>query len=341
MSQRQVIIISTITIVYLVFLRATYTTRITTPTSGLDASAASSIMKEIVRVAKEERIIVVCTIHQPSTKVYNGFDQLMLMSRGRQAYSGDVKDAVAYFDGVGYPCPPAMNPAEFFLDLVNSDFTDEAAVNTILDTWEEKRPEGGGSSHHKKGFGEGDDAQEGVTDVQGSSLATEVSIMFRRHGSLIARDPILYIGRCVSFLIINLVFALVYLSARDNTQDQSMNKFWVQCWFIGVPCNMGVVAVYVLNDEFKSIVRETKNGMVSSVSYVVAKTVLVLPIFFVFAVFALGIPLYCVLGAPGESFIMVMILYSAGMFVFESVAECLSVWMEDPVLGMLMFMNFW
>lgn len=26
-------------------------------------------MQEIVRVAKEERIIIVCTIHQPSTKV--------------------------------------------------------------------------------------------------------------------------------------------------------------------------------------------------------------------------------------------------------------------------------
>lgn len=68
-------------------------------------------MQEIVRVAKEERIIVVCTIHQPSTKVYNGFDQLMIMSRGRQAYSGDVKDAVAYFEGIGYPCPPGKQHA--------------------------------------------------------------------------------------------------------------------------------------------------------------------------------------------------------------------------------------
>ena len=216
------------------------------PTSGLDAAAASSIMQEIVRVAKEERIIVVCTIHQPSTKVYNGFDQLMIMSRGRQAYSGDVKDAVPYFDGIGYPCPPAMNPAEFFLDLVNSDFTDEAAVTAILDTWEEKRPDGGASSHHKKGF-EDDDGQEGVTKVQKAPLSKEISIMFRRHGSLILRDPILYVGRCGIFLTMCLVFALVYLSGRDNTQDQTINKFWLMIWFIGVPSNMGVVAVYAVS----------------------------------------------------------------------------------------------
>lgn len=51
------------------------------PTSGLDAAAASNIMQEIVRVAKEERLIIVCTIHQPSTKVFTSFDELMIMSR--------------------------------------------------------------------------------------------------------------------------------------------------------------------------------------------------------------------------------------------------------------------
>jgi hypothetical protein len=34
-------------------------------------------MQEIVRVAKKERIIIMCTIHQPSTKVYNGFDEVV------------------------------------------------------------------------------------------------------------------------------------------------------------------------------------------------------------------------------------------------------------------------
>lgn len=120
------------------------------PTSGLDAAAATNIMEEIVRVAKEERIIIFCTIHQPSTKVYNGFDQLMILSQGRQAFSGDVTDAIPYFESIGNPCPPATNPAEFFLNLVNSDFSEESVVNNILDTWEEQKPESGASSHHGK-----------------------------------------------------------------------------------------------------------------------------------------------------------------------------------------------
>lgn len=77
-------------------------------------------MHEIVRVAKDERLIIVCTIHQPSTKVYNGFDKVMILSKGREAFAGDVTDAIPYFDSIGSPCPANTNPAEFFLDLVNA-----------------------------------------------------------------------------------------------------------------------------------------------------------------------------------------------------------------------------
>lgn len=68
----------------------------------------------------DERLIIVCTIHQPSTKVYNGFDEVMILSKGREAFTGDVHDAIPYFNDIGSPCPANTNPAEFFLDLVNS-----------------------------------------------------------------------------------------------------------------------------------------------------------------------------------------------------------------------------
>ena len=104
---------------------------------------------------------------------------------------------------------------------------------------------------------------------------------------------------------------------------------------------MGVVAVYALNDEFKSVIRETKNGMLAGVSYVVAKSILLVPILFIFALFCLGIPMYAIQSAAGETFGIMLVLFASLLFVFESVAECLSVWFHDPILGMLMFMNFW
>jgi hypothetical protein len=114
---------------------------------------------------------------------------------------------------------------EHFLDLINADFSDEAEVDKILNMWEEKRPEAG-SSHHKDNAEE-DKEQTGVSAMKRASLLTEISIMFRRHGNIIVRDPILYLGRCVIFLICNTIFALVYLKARDYDQEQALNKMWV------------------------------------------------------------------------------------------------------------------
>ena len=120
---------------------------------------------------------------------------------------------------------------QFFLDLVNSDFSDEAAVAEILDTWEEKGGGGALSSHHSgHGKSELDEDDEGVVNMEKKSIGPEITILFRRHFALIIRDPILYIGRCIVFLVSCLIFSLVYLKARKDDQDQVQNKFWLSIW---------------------------------------------------------------------------------------------------------------
>ena len=102
-----------------------------------------------------------------------------------------------------------------------------------------------------------------------------------------------------------------------------------------------VVAVYALNDEFKSIQRECKNGQVSGPSYAIAKITLVTPFMLLFAVSSIGIPAFLVQDVPGEAASRFFFLFAALYFVFESVAEVLSIFIDDPILGMLCFMNFW
>lgn len=104
---------------------------------------------------------------------------------------------------------------------------------------------------------------------------------------------------------------------------------------------VSVVAVYALNDEFKSILRETKNGMVSPASYILAKTIMVLPVMYIMSLFALVIPSYVIQGNPWEGFGQSTLLWSVTMYCFECLAECLSAWVEDPIFGMLQALNFW
>lgn len=92
------------------------------PTSGLDSVASFEVMNFIKELATRHRLVVVASIHQPSTKTFGLFDRLMLLSGGRTCYFGPINDIHAYFSRISYEIPVHTNPAEYLLDLVNIDF---------------------------------------------------------------------------------------------------------------------------------------------------------------------------------------------------------------------------
>jgi hypothetical protein len=104
---------------------------------------------------------------------------------------------------------------------------------------------------------------------------------------------------------------------------------------------VGVFAVSDLNREFKLLLRESKNGLVDPFSYMLAKSVLVIPIMVLFSISSLGISGYAIQNFLPESFGAALILFASCLFVFESIAECLSVWFENGSHGMLYYMITW
>ncbi len=65
---------------------------------------------------------VVAVIHQPSSEVYDLFDQLCLLSAGLLVYFGPAKQALSLFEQAGLPCPMHRNEADHFLHSINKDF---------------------------------------------------------------------------------------------------------------------------------------------------------------------------------------------------------------------------
>jgi ABC-type multidrug transport system ATPase subunit len=159
-------------------------------------------MRVITRVAKKERLIIIFTIHQPSTKAYNGFDQLVILTNDREAFAGNADAASNYFDSIGYTLPPAINPAEHFIDLVNADFSSSEEVDAMLDTWQTKNK----SDHlllRQATTADGYIMSDNRMDMS-HSLVRETKVMLRRHATLMVRDSSLYAGRFVCFLNVNL-----------------------------------------------------------------------------------------------------------------------------------------
>lgn len=62
------------------------------------------------------------SIHQPSSTTFEAFDKLLLLASGKTCYFGSLEMMESYFTKIHYSIPPRINPAEFLLDLVTSDF---------------------------------------------------------------------------------------------------------------------------------------------------------------------------------------------------------------------------
>jgi len=93
------------------------------PTSGLDSTTAVKVMKVLKDLVRTGRTVIF-TIHSPNTKIFDMFDTLVLLSRGKLAYFGPAPRALDYFTGLGYNCPASANPAEFFLNVLQQNSTD-------------------------------------------------------------------------------------------------------------------------------------------------------------------------------------------------------------------------
>ena len=95
------------------------------PTSGLDSGAAFNIVRFLRKLADAGQAIL-CTIHQPSSVLFEHFDELILLkSGGRIVYHGELGKGsrllIDYFESNGAKhCPSKANPAEYMLEAIGA-----------------------------------------------------------------------------------------------------------------------------------------------------------------------------------------------------------------------------
>ncbi|KAK3016715.1 hypothetical protein RJ639_007527 [Escallonia herrerae] len=88
------------------------------PTSGLDSTAANRLVTTLGSLAQKGKTVVT-SVHQPSSRMYQMFDKVLVLSEGRCTYFGKGCEAMEYFASVGFSPSFPMNPADFLLDLAN------------------------------------------------------------------------------------------------------------------------------------------------------------------------------------------------------------------------------
>jgi len=89
------------------------------PTSGLDSYSALQIVQVLKKVANAGASVLF-TIHQPSSEVFNSFDNIILMNRGRVMFEGHVSTVNQFFDDRGHPVPQNYNPADWIMHIAQA-----------------------------------------------------------------------------------------------------------------------------------------------------------------------------------------------------------------------------
>lgn len=93
------------TLLYLYFFFKTYFFQLLTdpkilfldePTTGQDSHSANSLVFQLKSFAAQGRTVL-CTIHQPSSAIFNSFDRIILIAEGRVAFAGGTERALEFF----------------------------------------------------------------------------------------------------------------------------------------------------------------------------------------------------------------------------------------------------
>ncbi|KAG3171702.1 hypothetical protein PC128_g18672, partial [Phytophthora cactorum] len=183
------------------------------PTSGLDSSSAHNVMKYILKLCGEGKNVL-CTIHQPSSLVYDMFTNVIVLSLGQTVYCGSRANMIPHFASIGFNCPKYMNPAEYFVNLVNTDFEDHVDVTKLVHAYAQ--------SNVKKQLLDQLSADRATLqnlpdiELRPSSAMRQFSVLMYRNTLNNIRNPGIYWIRLFMYFCLSFMVGTMYLSTNDD-----------------------------------------------------------------------------------------------------------------------------
>jgi ABC-2 type transporter len=187
------------------------------PTSGLDSYSALNMVALLKKVSAANAAIL-CTIHQPSSEVFELFDMAIFMKDGMIFYHGPVSDITRYFSSFGYECPVNYNPSDFVMHLCQAEPMDVLVEKGMFRNSQRSGTLTGNADDDKaENF-----STEFVPKIK-SSYFKQLYWLCGRELTNIYRDTTALGARFGITIFLNLIFGLIFLNAGGKDDSDPDN----------------------------------------------------------------------------------------------------------------------
>jgi hypothetical protein len=216
-------------------------------------------------------------------------DRLLLVSKGKMMFEGQVKDVLPCFESFGKVCPAHYNPADYILNEVNSDFSKEIDVNVYEQKYLEFRSQkpdaetAPGEDLQKDGNRDGHSNEalnKHFQDLKSykANFMTHFCSLFYRNIMNNILNPGTFGVRLVMYIMLALLVGLMYVDLDDDTDHSGVNSrtslfFYVAAFFIF----MTIAAMPFFMMERAIFEKEKLNKLYGSVPYAFSQTIAAIP----------------------------------------------------------------
>jgi hypothetical protein len=243
-------------------------------------------------LAKQGRTIIQ-TIHQPNSDIFNNFDQLMLLAKGKVMYFNDSNKSVEHFKSIGFPTPELSNPSDYFMSIMSRESIElekemEGDFNmSDLEVRYKERIEQFVEGYEKSELANRPDAilqESGIKPIElagntynRTSWCYEFGLLARRNWLNQWRLPHVTLTRLFTVVVLGIVMVLIY-SPLDGSKAGVQNRNGILA-MITISAGMSAIGNVglIFPAERPVFLREVNNGMYRVSSYFWSKLLSELP----------------------------------------------------------------
>ncbi|XP_028323896.1 ATP-binding cassette sub-family G member 8 [Gouania willdenowi] len=329
------------------------------PTSGLDSFTAHNLVITLSRLARGNRLVLL-SVHQPRSDIFQLFDLVVLLSSGSAVYCGPARDMVPYFTALGHPCPRYCNPSDFYVDLISIDrrspekeaeclerarVLSEQFMEKVQDTDDHMwKPAGTNTiltlphSSHRPSKVEGEVITIYKDPNRPQSKVHQFTVLIKRHMYNDFRDLVTLLVHGFEALLMSLLVGCLYYGA--GAERLSIQDTVALLYMIGALTPFAVVldVIAKCHSERAMLYHELEDGMYSVSSYFFAKVLGELPEHCVFTL-VYGLPIYWLAGLNDEPTRFLLNFATVWLMVYCSRAMALFVAAVLPTLQTSAFMG--